>query len=771
MMRPGTPIDPQDLPRSRYEQSEESEARPIARITFGLLLANALLLVKDMLFGKTPDAKALESEPETARAFVRPLDDPEQGDTAQPASTPPDVDKFADSPLSFDAPRLGLGLHSATEAASREVPVNRMAFHGSSALDATRAPSNDNEPEQPLAFARSSGSVADAADEGGAPANPYAPPNATEDDDDDDGEINRAPAISARVTLSDMLLTQTIIIGSLDLLRFASDPDGDHLGVLGLSATSGTIVRMSDGRWQYTASQGHAGEVVFTYQVTDGEALVPQYALLRVLDEEPASSASPAASAIGSSGPVASPAARLASIELPAPAPLPADGGPQMTIIVGTDGDDVLVGTEGDDLILAGAGDDTIIAATGNDAIDAGAGDDTIVAQSGDGDDIIDGGDDTDTLDMSSIDADVTVDLDAATARSVDTGNDVVTNIENVVTGSGDDTVTGSDDANVIDTGAGNDTVTAAAGADAIDAGTGDDTIVAEAGDGNDIIDGGGGTDTLDMSTIDADVTVDLDAATARSADTGNDTVTNIENIVTGSGDDTVTGSDDANIIDTGAGDDAVTAAAGADVIDAGAGDDTIVAQSGDGDDIIDGGGGTDTLDMSTIDADVTVDLDAGTANSHDTGNDVVTNVENVVTGSGDDTIVANDAVNEFSGGTGNDVFVFTSSYAAGNGDGSRDRILDFDVGDRIDIDEISREFADEFGDILSDEGIRRFVLMRDNADFSEPGQLRIIYQEFDDGTSATIIEGNIDHDADTDFQIELTGRHDIGDDQFCHRD
>ncbi len=44
MMRPGTPIDPQDLPRSRYEQSEESEARPIARITFGLLLANVLLL-------------------------------------------------------------------------------------------------------------------------------------------------------------------------------------------------------------------------------------------------------------------------------------------------------------------------------------------------------------------------------------------------------------------------------------------------------------------------------------------------------------------------------------------------------------------------------------------------------------------------------------------------------------------------------------------------------------------------------------------------------
>ena len=70
MMRPGTPIDPQDLPRSRYEQSEESEARPIARITFGLLLTNVFLLVKDMLFGKTPDAKALESEPEAARAFV-----------------------------------------------------------------------------------------------------------------------------------------------------------------------------------------------------------------------------------------------------------------------------------------------------------------------------------------------------------------------------------------------------------------------------------------------------------------------------------------------------------------------------------------------------------------------------------------------------------------------------------------------------------------------------------------------------------------------------
>ena len=127
-----------------------------------------------------------------------------------------------------------------------------------------------------------------------------------------------------------------------------------------------------------------------------------------------------------------------------------------------------------------------------------------------------------------------------------------------------DETVKKNDDANIIDTGAGDDAVTAAAGADAIDAGAGDDTIVAQSGDGDDIIDGGEGTDTLDMSAIDADVTVDLDAATARSADTGNDVVTNVENVVTGSGDDTIVGSDDANVIVTGAGNDTVTAAAGA---------------------------------------------------------------------------------------------------------------------------------------------------------------------------------------------------------------
>ncbi len=110
------------------------------------------------------------------------------------------------------------------------------------------------------------------------------------------------------------------------------------------------------------------------------------------------------------------------------------------------------------------------------------------------------------------------------------------------------------------------------------------------------------------------------------------------------------------------------------------------------------------------------------------------------------------------------------TSLSAGNGEGSRDRILDFDVGDRIDIDEISREFANQFEDALVEEGIRRFVLMRDSAEFSEPGQLRIQYEDLDDGSSVTIIEGNLDDDADTEFQIELVGHHDMADDQFYHR-
>ena len=120
----------------------------------------------------------------------------------------------------------------------------------------------------------------------------------------------------------------------------------------------------------------------------------------------------------------------------------------------------------------------------------------------------------------------------------------------------------------------------------------------------------------------------------------------------------------------------------GNDLINAGAGDDTvcrrrrrrhlIVAASGDGNDIYFGDDSSaapastrSTCRRST--ANVTVDLGTGfmvgrQRLQQQTGTDTLWGVENVVTGSGNDTITARSAVNIMDGGGGNDTFRFQST-------------------------------------------------------------------------------------------------------------
>ena len=62
---------------------------------------------------------------------------------------------------------------------------------------------------------------------------------------------------------------------------------------------------------------------------------------------------------------------------------------PSVTLIDGSDADDVLIGTAGEDHISAGDGNDRIIAGGGNDLLTGGNGDDTFVYNAGDGSDTI----------------------------------------------------------------------------------------------------------------------------------------------------------------------------------------------------------------------------------------------------------------------------------------------------------------------------------------------------------------------------------------------
>lgn len=213
------------------------------------------------------------------------------------------------------------------------------------------------------------------------------------------------------------------------------------------------------------------------------------------------------------------------------------------------------------------------------------------------------GGEGTDTLDLSDVDADIAVNLQDGTANSSETGDDIISGFENLVTGSGDDTVTGSaaddtistgegadtidggDGIDLIDGGAGNDVISDGAGSDMVLAGAGDDTVIA--GSGNDSMDGGEGTDTLDMSNASSDAVVDLNAGTATSSETGNDQISNFENVTTGAGDDQITGSSANNNINAGAGNDTIDGGAGDDTVAGGLGADTFVFADSTDDDVV----------------------------------------------------------------------------------------------------------------------------------------------------------------------------------------
>ncbi len=89
-----------------------------------------------------------------------------------------------------------------------------------------------------------------------------------------------------------------------------------------------------------------------------------------------------------------------------------------------------------------------------------------------------------------------------------------------------------------------------------------------------------------------------------------------------------------------------------------------------------------------------------GRAGSSDIGSDTIRNIENVIAGGGDDKIFASDARNELTGGDGDDVFVFRTVASIGRG-GSRDKIMDFEAGDRIDLDDIAKGLEDVIDNVF----------------------------------------------------------------------
>jgi Ca2+-binding RTX toxin-like protein len=321
-------------------------------------------------------------------------------------------------------------------------------------------------------------------------------------------------------------------------------------------------------------------------------------------------------------------------------------------ILSGSVGDDTLDGGDANDSLDGGAGQDTLRGAAGNDNLQGGIGDDTL--DGGDGSDTLAGGDGTDLADYSTRTAALTISLNNGGDDGASGERDNVrTDVENVSAGSGADKLTGDSAANVLSGGAGNDTLDGGAGDDTLRGGAGDDRLLQNAG--NDTLDGGDGSDLADYSGERAPVTITLDGQPNDGENGERDNVgPTIERVTGGSGGDRLIGDDGSNTLIGGGGADTLVGAGGNDSLQGGDGDDLLDGSSG-ADDIA-GGSGNDTADYSLRGAPVSVTLDDQPGDGQaGEGDNVHSDVDSIVGGSGNDHLVGNSRNNNIQGGPGDD--------------------------------------------------------------------------------------------------------------------
>ena len=278
-------------------------------------------------------------------------------------------------------------------------------------------------------------------------------------------------------------------------------------------------------------------------------------------------------------------------------------------VLNGGSGNDSIVAANGNDTIDGGSGRDTIFGGGGNDVItgggssneffDGGAGNDTISGGlngqtiiGGDGDDLLYGDDATpssvvgDTI-LGGDGADTIIAANGADTLQGGAGNDSIDG------NGGNDTIDAGAGADTVNGGDGNDLITGSGGGDVFNGDAGDDTLVAAAG--AETMDGGDGIDTIDLSVGNFPYIFNM---TTGAVNYGGELFTNFENAIMGDGNDSVTGSADANSILAGGGNDTVDGGGGNDTIDGGAGNDLL--DGGNGDDSVDGGLGDDTLNAGS---------------------------------------------------------------------------------------------------------------------------------------------------------------------------
>ncbi|HEX3337262.1 MAG TPA: Calx-beta domain-containing protein [Jatrophihabitans sp.] len=402
------------------------------------------------------------------------------------------------------------------------------------------------------------------------------------------------------------------------------------------------------------------------------------------------------------------------------PVQLYGDGGAASCAVVGSadagsdtlatgPGADKLDGGPGDDALDGGPGSDTLTGGEGNDVLRSGLGDDTIAGGAGD-----------DTTDYGDHSTPVSVTLPGPSGSTGE--SDTASEVENVYGGTANDTVTLPASGSFrVDGGIGDDTINSGKSTGLLMGSDGDDTFVGGAGNamivagaGNDtFVDGPGsqtfigegGTDTADYGKAPKSVTVTIDGeANDGPVGAATDDIIDADVVIGSAFDDHLTGGSageelrgglGADHLEGGPGADTLLGGGDADVLDGNAGADTVKGEAGAdtlhgglGPDDLSGGTEVDLADYAdrTDNLVITKDDAANDGAASDTWKDNVrTDVEKIVGGSGDDHIEGYAGADALEGGPGRDVLYGLTGADTFVGGPGNDEMYDITFNSRFD--------------------------------------------------------------------------------------
>ncbi|MFM9841835.1 MAG: Ig-like domain-containing protein [Dongiaceae bacterium] len=342
------------------------------------------------------------------------------------------------------------------------------------------------------------------------------------------------------------------IFGAERLLANDSDRDGGQLQITAINgAAAGTPVTLSNGVVLTLLADGSIQMVSptlampttssdFTYTISDGTATATATSTINVI---PTGSGIDVINLALSTGGADSSTSTFVDVRTNSDK---VTGSAGRDALFGDSGNDTLAGGGGGDALAGGGGNDNLTGDAGNDTIGGGANNDIINGGAG-SEDMIDFSDATGAIAFNLVQSAAATNVTLAGGLGIDT----YSNIEGVIGSGANDTLNGSAAADFIRGGAGNDVINGNAG--------------------QDVIDFSDATGALDFTLVQSG-----SATVFAAAGLGSDSYSNIEGVIGGGFNDTLTGSSGNDILRGGLGSDQVSGGLGADKLRGGMGADLL---------------------------------------------------------------------------------------------------------------------------------------------------------------------------------------------------